>query len=150
MNENNQLKQEITQLQFQLNQNNISSNNQNNSIDYLIKKLKVTDDKISELEEKINRYPFILDKNETMISIIFSSVDKKINYSLICKNTDTIHRLEEKLYKEYPNLSETDNYYLYKGKKINKFQSFEKNKIKNGDIIILNQNDSKDFLNEKI
>ena len=141
MNENNQLKQEITQLQFQLNQNNISSNNQNNSIDYLIKKLKVTDDKISELEEKINRYPFILDKNETMISIIFSSVDKKINYSLICKNTDTIHRLEEKLYKEYPNLSETDNYYLYKGKKINKFQSFEKNKIKNGDTIILNQND---------
>ena len=143
MNENNQLKQEITQLQFQLNQNNISSNNQNNSIDYLIKKLKVTDNKISELEEKINRYPFILDKNETMISIIFSSVDKKINYSLICKNTDTIHRSEEKLYKEYPNLSETENYYLYKGKKINKFQSFEKNKIKNGDTIILNQNDTK-------
>ena len=144
------MKQQITQLQFQLNQQNnfqtnISSNNQNNSIDYMINKLKNKDSKISELKEKIKRYPFILENNETMLSIIFSSIDEKVNYSLICKNTDTIHKLEEKLYKEYPDLSERENYFLFKGQLINKFETFEKNEIKNGDTIILNQHDSSSF-----
>ena len=79
------------------------------------------------------------------MSIIFRSIDQNVNYSLICKNTDTINRLEEKLYKEYPKLSERENYFLCKGKVINKFQTFEKNKIKNGDIFLLNQSDASSF-----
>ena len=98
-----------------------------------------------DLKEQIKRYPFILEKNEKIMSIIFSSVDQNVNYSMVCKNTDTIHKLEERLYKEYPNLSERENYFLCKGKLINKFQTFEKNNIKDGDIIILNQNDASGF-----
>ena len=106
----------------------------------MINLIKEKEDIIKDLNEKIKRYPFILEKNEKIISIIFSSVDQNVNYSLICKNTDTINRLEEKLYKEFPNLSERENYFLCKGKLLNKFHSFEKNYIKNGDIIVLNQN----------
>ena len=58
---------------------------------------------------------------------------------MICKNTDTIHDLEKELYKEYPNYSTSDNFFLSKGKIINRFQSFESNGIKNGDVILLNQ-----------
>ena len=121
--------------------NNIS-NIQNNSNDILIKLINEKENKIRDLEEKIKRYPFILEKNEKIMSIIFSSINEKVNFSMVCKNTDTIHKLEEKLYEEYPNLSERENYFLCKGIVLNKFQSFEKNHIKNGDIILLNQNDS--------
>ena len=75
------------------------------------------------------------------MSIIFTSVDQKAHYSIICKNTDTIHRLEEELYKEYPEFSETDNYFLCNGQVINKFKTFEVNHIKNGDTIVLNKRD---------
>ena len=118
------------------------NNIQNNSNDKLINLLSKKEEQINELKEKIKRYPFILEKNERLMAIIFYSVDQKVHYPMICKNTDTIHKLEEKLYEEYPNLSERENYFLCKGGLINKFQSFEKMKIKNGDIIILNQNDS--------
>ena len=97
---------------------------------------------INELKETIKRYPFILEENEHLMAIIFYSVDQKVHYPMICKNTDTINKLEGKLYEEYPNLTERENYFLCKGGVINKFKSFEKMKIKNGDIIILNQNNS--------
>ena len=118
------------------------NNIQNNSNDKLINLLSQKEEQIKELKEKIKRYPFVLEKNERLMAIIFYSVDQKVHYPMICKNTDTIHKLEEKLYEEYPNLSERENYFLCKGGLINKFQSFEKMKIKNGDIIILNQNNS--------
>ena len=123
------------------------NNIQNNSNNILINLLKEKEDEIkdlkkniNELKETIKRYPFILEKNESLISIIFYSMDQKVHYPMICKNTDTIHKLEDKLYKEYPELSERENYFLCKGTVLNKFTSFEKNKIKNGDIIVLNQN----------
>ena len=140
--ENQNLKQQIAQLNSQLSNNFQNKNNiQNNSSDKLINLLSKKEEKINDLEAKIKRYPFILKKNERLMAIIFYSVDQKVHYPMICKNTDTIHKLEAKLYEEYPNLSERENYFLCKGGVINKFQSFEKNKIKNGDIIILNQND---------
>ena len=58
---------------------------------------------------------------------------------MICKNTDSINSIENKLIKEYPELSNTDNYFLYKGKEMNKFKIFEDYKIKNGDIITIIQ-----------
>ena len=131
-------------------QNNFQNINniKNTSYDKLINLLNKREDEINdlknsinELKETIKRYPFILEENEHLMAIIFYSVDQKVHYPMICKNTDTIHKLEEKLYGEYPNFFERENYFLCKGRVINKFQSFEKNKIKNGDIIILNQND---------
>ena len=62
------------------------------------------------------------------MSVIFTSVDQKAHYSIICKNTDTIY-------------SETDNYFLCNGQVINKFKTFEVNHIKNGDTIVLNKRD---------
>ena len=143
--ENANLKQQISQLEFQLNsQNNFQNMNniQNNSFDKFINLINEKENIIKDLKEKIQRYPFVLEKNEKIMSIIFSSVNQKVNYPMVCKNTDTIHKLEEKLYEEYPNLSERENYFLCKGRLLNKFQSFEKNNIKNGDTILLNQNDS--------
>ena len=129
--ENSELKEKIEQLNFRIN-NQINNSNIQNKMNELY-------EKILDLEEKLKRFPFILEKNEQLMSIIFSSVDQKIHYSIVCKNTDKINKLEEELYREYPQFSETDNYFMCKGKVLNKFHSFEKNNIKNGDVIVVNQ-----------
>ena len=92
-----------------------------------------------DLKEKLRRYPYILEKGEKLMSIIVSSRDEKIHYSLICKNNNTIIDIEKELYKEFPEYSKTKNIFLYKGKKLNKLETFQKSKIKNGDILILEQ-----------
>ena len=74
-----------------------------------------------------------------MLSIIFMSVDQNINYSMLCKNTDTINKLEPELYKEYPEFSKTENYFLCKGTNMDKSKKFIEFNIKNGDTIILNK-----------
>ena len=156
VNENNQLKQQIIKSNNQLisltnnlQNSNILSNNQYNINDYsFVKLIKDKEDIINDLNEKLKRFPFILEKNEKLMSVIFSSMNQKINYSTVCKNTDNIHNLEGILYKEYPNLFERQNYfYLCKGKLINKFQTLESNQIKNGDTIILSSNDDTGIFN---
>ena len=127
------MKQQIFQLQNKMNNINI------NSMDSFFKLIKAKEDLIKDLNEKLNRFPFILEKNEKLMSVIFSSDNQKVNYSIVCKNTDTIHNLEAKLYQEYPNLCESENYFLCKGQIISKFKTFEEYKIKNGDTILLNQ-----------
>ena len=49
---------------------------------------------------------------------------------MICKNTDTIHDLEKDLYKEYPDFSMSDNYFLCKGKVIKNFKLLKVIKLK--------------------
>ena len=95
--------------------------------------------RIDELKIKLSRYPIDLLEGEKLISVIFSSFDEKIHYSVICKNTEKFIKLEEKLYTNYPEYSETENYFTANGKPISKFKSLEQNKIKNSDVIILNQ-----------
>ena len=135
--ENSILKKKIEELNKIINNLNNTTNNSKNiqSPSEMNKLYK----KIEELEEKLKRYPIILEKNENLMSIIFQSIDQEIKYSMICKNTDTINRLEEKLYEVFPIFSEKENFFLCKGKKLNKFKTFDFNNIKNGDIIILNQ-----------
>ena len=95
--------------------------------------------RIDDLNKKLNRYPFILEEGEKILSIIFTSVNQKVNYSMICKNTDSIYKLEGELYKIFPELAETNYYFLCKGTVVNRFKNFEELKFKNGDIIIINQ-----------
>ena len=148
--ENIDLKQQITQFKSQKannfqNSNDIPNNSNDTQIDLLKQKedeIKDLKQKINDLDEKIKRYPFIIEKNEYLINIIFYSMDQKVHYPMICKNTDIIDKIEGKLYVEYPYLSGRENNFECNGNLINKFESLEKNNIKNGDIIILNQIDS--------
>ena len=126
--ENNSLKNKIK-----------SNNSQNNSeeIISLYKRNEELNKRVDDLNEKLKRYPFILEKDEKILSIIFAC--SSFHYSIICKNTDTIHKLETELYKKYPEFSETNNYFLCKGDVAKKFKTLEELKLKNGDIIIIKQ-----------
>ena len=58
-------------------------------------------------------------------------------YPIECKNTTPFIKVEEKLYEEYPEFKETENYYIFNGTKIKRFKTIEENKITKGSKIIL-------------
>ena len=80
--------------------------------------------KIDDLNTKLKRYPFILENNEKLISVLITSTNQKINCSMICKNTFTMNDLEKELYREYPEISETENFFICKGNIINRYFQF--------------------------
>ena len=94
--------------------------------------------KIKDLNRNIERYPYILNENENLLSIIFCTKNEKILFSMVCKSTDNIKILESKIYKKYPEISCFENYFTFKGIIIDKNESLEKNNINDGDLIIIN------------
>ena len=81
-----------------------------------------------------------INPGEKSIAALFISSDQKIQYAISCKNTTPFVRIEEKLYEEYPEYKETDNYFLHGGAIIKRFKTVEENHIKSGKAIILNTN----------
>ena len=114
-------------------------NNNNSKLMELYELLALKDKEIKDLRELKERYPFNLLKGEKMMSIIFYSLDQKLHTSVLCKNTDKFNKIENLLYDEYPDYKENTNSFIINGKTINKYDSLEKNGIKNNDIIILNK-----------
>ena len=113
--------------------------------DIIIKKLQKD---IDELKNKLSLYPFELSKGEKLISVIISSSDENILYSIICKNTEKFSKLEEKLYKDNPEYSNFDNYFMINGNRVDKMKTLDENKIKNGSVIFLKKNKT-NFINFK-
>jgi len=119
-------------------ENILKSDNIMNKIIEYMEKLEAKKDEL-----KIYKYniPFKLLKDEKLMAVIFISDDQKIHYPMICKNTDQFDRLESELYKieEYKHLKKNENYFLFNGNKINRFDTLEENGIKNGSVITLHQ-----------
>ena len=122
----------------------IKQKNLLNELNEKLKNININNDKFNELLEEIrikdkiiSNYPIQLLDGEKLISVIFVSSDKKINYSIICKNTDKFSKIENMLYDAYPELIESENNFLINGKLINKYKSLDFNNIKNSDIIMV-------------
>ena len=107
--DNTNLKEEIEKVNIQ------------NKSDEIIRLYK----KIEELNEQIKRYPFILEEGEKILSVIFTSVSQKVNYSMVCKNTDSIYKLEGELYNTFPELAQTNNYFSCKGTVVNRLKNLK-------------------------
>ena len=89
---------------------------------------------INELNLKLKRFPFELNQGEELFSIIIYLPDQT-QCSMIRKNTDKFHKIEERLYEKFEKYGETENYFVVNGRKINRFNSLDGNGIKDGDII---------------
>ena len=76
-------------------------------------------------------------KMEDIISLNFTSTDQKINYSLPCVKNDIFAFVEEKLYKEFPEYRETNNFFVQKGQTILRFKTLKENNINPGFPILL-------------
>ena len=118
-------------------ENNINNNKLNQEIKDLKDKIEKLEMKEKELNELKSKLPFELAKNEKIMFIIFKSMNEEIIYPIICKNTDTLLNLEDKLYNEFPEYKKYNFNYIYGGKKIDKLETLEENKIINNDIITI-------------
>ena len=106
--------------------NNVSNDNNN----YI--------NRIKELEIEIEKYKnYCLTPGEKLITIHFISTDRTINFNTFAKKTDIFAKLEASLYEYYPKYKETENYFCVNGKKINKHETLEDNKINDNDILSL-------------
>ena len=56
---------------------------------------------------------------------------------MACKTNYTFKSIEEKLYREYPEIKNDVACFLVNGESINREKTFEDNKIKDGDTIII-------------
>ena len=131
--------------------NKIISGIQNNQIDNNeIKKLKdenknmknqlnLKDKEIKDLQLKIQNIVMNLPKynlNEIMV-VNFMSQDSTINEGMKCLSTDIFAEVEEKLYKKYDNLRNTNNMFTANAKPVLRFKKLCENGIKDGDKIQL-------------
>ena len=92
------------------------------------KKMKLN---INELELKIPS------PKEQLISIIFTSLDYNIHYSIICKKTDSFSKIELLLLKRYPEYKKYKRIFIVNGNTVDVSRNVEENNIKNSDIIVL-------------
>ena len=113
--------------------------NDNNSMIKLVEYMKKLEEKEKEIKNLKSKIPFELNESEILMTVIFYSTDQKIHYSMLCKNTDLFSRLESVLYKveEYKEYKQKENYFIANAKSIDRFETLEKNGIKNGNVIII-------------
>ena len=137
-NENKELKNTITNLNNLLNngKNKIISYNNKDRIIELMDELKIKENEIKEIKSII---PFNLQKGEKLMTVIFYSVDQKIHYSLICKNTDKFSVIEQRLFEVYPESQDENYYFMANGIQINRYKTLEALKLTNSAIITMNK-----------
>ena len=126
--------------------NNIKLNELNDlkeaqkKIEELNKIIIEKNNEIKKLKSEYNNYDNMFNEilpGEKVISVLLTSTDQKFLYSLPCKTSTLFVKIEEKLYEEFPEYKQTDNYFLINGKKVKRFKTIEENGIKNGKPIIL-------------
>ena len=86
--------------------------------------------KTNTLEEQSFKYKDIM-------VITFISIDGSVQYGMKCLQTEVFAEVEEKLYKKYDNLRNTNNMFTANAKPILRFKTLKENNIKDGDIIQL-------------
>ena len=144
-NEINNLKKQNGILTDQIKNNNIEINNLRKQNGILINQISLKDNEINNLKLKLeNNYvsQSKVSKKDFMV-INFVTADGKImNCGIGWLPDETFAEVEEKLYKLYDEYRNTNsNYFIYGGRQILRFKKIRENKIKNGDVIQLCQNE---------
>jgi hypothetical protein len=78
---------------------------------------------------------------EEIIAICFKSFNEDIQRPISCKLTDSFIKIEEKIYNEYPEYKDFNINFTVNGNKIKRDKTIDENKIKDGNIIIINIDD---------
>lgn len=133
--------------------NVINDDNDNDKINYNYNELKKEyfnlKNENKKLKEIYSKYPFILLKNEYILSLIIISKDEKVITSLLCKNTDEFSKVESRFYQEYPEYLPNKVYFKFNNNLIDKNKTLEEIKLKNNSIIIFENSLGEDKNKEK-
>ena len=124
-------------------QNNNTNNNEikklRDEIILLTSKLNIKDNEINDLKNKIknNKIEEVkVNLNDIMV-INFISTDSTIHHGIKCLATDVFAEVEEKLYKRFDDLRNTNNMFTVNARPVLRFKKMFENSIKDGDFIQL-------------
>ena len=98
------------------------------------------DNELKELKSKLENTKIIDDPvihESDMATVYFTSSDRTVNYAVPCLKSTVFAEIEEKLYKEYPEYRESNNFFIANGNQVLRFKTIEDNKIGNGKPVIL-------------
>jgi len=135
--ENNNLKQKLVEL-----------NNKIKNINKLEEKIKSLENQIKNQNTEWQKYKenngnqtediiSSLKPGEKILAINFVSKGCQDinNYNQICKNTEVFIRIEERLYKDFPQFKDYETVFEVNGKRIKRFKTLDENNIRTNDII---------------
>ena len=137
--ENERLNNELmkaNKIIFGLKNNQIDNNElkqlreENVSLKY---KLTLKDNEIQDLKNKLQNSGIIEEQKvnyKDIIVITFISIDSTVHYGMKCLPTDIFAEVEEKLYKKFENLRNTNNTFTANAKPVLRFKKICENKIK--------------------
>ena len=155
-NEINQKQKEIIRLNNIINENKKSYEKKNKEQENTIKVLKENEEKNSKLirekdkvikglKSSIDKMQELIEKNKIKTEkydmkdiIVINFVSPFIQEDIKCLGTDIFANVEEKLYKIYDNLRDTNNLFLHNGNQVLRFKTLNENNIKDGDKVTLN------------
>ena len=145
-NENKKLKNDLVRAN-KIIENLKKNENQNSNIKNLQDENKSLKNNLYLKENEINQLKLKIKNNNKKINLVnlddimvvnFQSNDPPINQGIKCLETDTFAEVEEKLYKIYDELRNTNNMFTTNGGPILRFKTLKENNIKDGDKVLLN------------
>ena len=145
----NRYKNQLSNVNLSLNNNNTNLNNEINKLkkqnEILFNQISIKDNEINNMKLKLeNNYvsQSKVSKKDFMVINFVTGDGKIMNCGIGCLPDETFAEVEEKLYKIYDEYRNTNsNYFLYGGRTILRFKKIRENKIKNGAVIQLCQNE---------
>ncbi len=133
--ENFDLKRELNSIKESLNKKIVEFDNLKASLYSKNNELKNLNNQINDLKINNNNENV---KRKEIITILFKSIDQKVEIPFSCHISDIFVRIEEQLYNEYPEYKEFNTYFTVNGRVIKRFKSIKENDLKNFDKILLN------------
>ena len=158
-NDFSKLKSEISDLKIQLNNKNKIIENLNTKIQALENKLNSITNKynektslIQDLQNNINKKDQELQQLKSQLNtyyiskpgakfgfpIKFQAINSEFDLPMICNENESISRLEEELYNQYPKYKDLDTYLICGGRVLKRFRTVKENNIKKYDTILVN------------
>lgn len=149
ININQNLNSKINQMNINMKNNQINNqeiyNLRNENIN-LKNQLKLKDNEINNLRLLKNEKR-LYDINDIIV-INFISIDNSIHEGIKCLADETFAEVEERFYKKYDELRNTNNMFLCGGNQILRFKKLKENKIHDGSQIQLVKFDSSMVINK--
>ena len=119
-----------------MNNNNFNNNMMMNNMNNNNMNMNMMNNNINLINNQMNQINPNKKFNE-IIEVQFISSDQKIRTKIKCSPSDTFVKIEDELYKYYPEYRKTNNNFVTNGNAVMRFQTLAENKIKDGQVIEL-------------
>ena len=128
----------IQALENKLNSITNKYNEKTSLIQDLQKNINKKDQELQQLKSQLNSYYMDKTDNKFGFPIKFQAINGEFDLPIVCNENESISRLEEELYNQYPKYKDLDTYLICGGRVLKRFRTVKENNIKKYDTILVN------------